>query len=309
MTTPNLYLNMMPLAEQKEFLSLWAQHKDFPLMMIECGVPFSSTLCRWNTWASRRPGRPLRHGICGTYLGRRAYEMETDDYVHRIAANFRGNEAYTEWFGSDTPTGSPQFLPVIAALVRQRWQAWRTWCISGGMVPWEFDRLAYDKRQFFVPASGNSIALGPRAVPGIWPDTVADGDLVPWTVSTDPQRPQWANGYSPVGQAMKEVNGPVLAWIGGPGQEHCDASHDYYGGQTLRRDIIAVYDGDIPGDRQLDVRWTATLGDTQLAQGAARLTVPPGGDARLPVAVNLPDVPAKQSGRIELRLEDSDCTR
>ena len=139
-------------------------------------------------------------------------------------------------------------------------------------------------------------------MPGIWPDAVAEGDLVPWTVGADPHRPQWAKAYSPVGQAFKEVNGPVLAWIGGPGQEHCDATHDCYGGQSLRRDIIAVYDGDVPGNRQLDVRWTATLNDTQLAHGAARLTVPPGGDSRLPVAVKFPDVRAKQRGRIELRL-------
>ena len=79
-------------------------------------------------------------------------------------------------------------------VVRQRWPAWRTLGISGGIVPWEFDRLAYDKPQFYKPESDNSIAMGPRAVPGIWPDTVAEGDLVSWTVSTDPQRPQWAKG-------------------------------------------------------------------------------------------------------------------
>jgi beta-galactosidase len=303
--TPNLYLNMMPVAEQKEFLSLWAEHRDFPLMMIECGVPFSSTICRWkHVGFPGDRGAPFATEYAATYLGRRAYDLETDDYVHKIAAKFQGNEVYTSWANIDTPTREPQFLPVSAEFVRQRWRAWRTWGISGGMVPWEFDRLAYDKPQFYKPASDSPITLGPRAVPGIWPDTVAEGDLVPWTVSTDPQRPQWAKGYTLVGQALREVNGPLLAWIGGPGQDHCDATHDYYGGQSLRRDIIAVNDGDAPGDRQLDIRWTATLGDTQVAYGAARLTVPPGGDARLPLAANLPDVPTKQHGRIELRLDD-----
>ena len=270
-TTPNLYLNMMPLAEQKEFLSLWAEHTDFPLMMIECGVPFSSTICRWkHVGFPGDRGRPFATEYAATYLGQRAYDLETDDYVHNIAAKFQGNEVYTSWANVDTPTREPQFLPVSAEFVRQRWRAWRTWGISGGMVPWEFDRLAYDKPQFYKPASNNYITLGPRAVPGIWPDTAAEGDLAPWTVSADSRRPQWAKGYSPVGQAFKDVNGPVLAWIGGPGQEHCDANHDYYGGQTLHRNIIAIYDGDTPGNRQLDIRWTAMLGDTQITHGAAR---------------------------------------
>jgi beta-galactosidase len=299
---PNLYLNMMPLAEQKEFLSLWAGHKDFPLMMIECGVPFSSSICRWKRvgFPGDR-GAPFATEYAATYLGPRAYELETDAYAKKIAAKFQGNEVYASWANVDEPTREPQFLPVSAEFVRRRWRAWRAWGISGGMVPWEFDRLAYDKPQFFKPASDNYIALGPRAVPGIWPDAVAEGELGPWTVSDDPQRPQWAKAYSPVGQAFKEVNGPVLVWIGGPGQDHCDATHDYYGGQVLRRDIIAVYDGDVPSNRELNVRWTATLNDTQLAHGAARLTVPPGGDSRLPVAVKFPDVRAKQRGRIELR--------
>jgi beta-galactosidase len=301
---PNLYLNMMPLAEQKEFLSLWASHRDFPLMMIECGVPYFASICRWkHVGFPSDQGAPFATEYAATYLGPRAYALETDGYVNKIAAKFQGNEVYAPWHNGDEPNREPQFLPVSAGFVQQRWRAWRTWGISGGMVPWEFDRLAYDKPQFFRPDSNNYITLGPRAVPGIWPDAVAEGDLVPWTVSADPARPQWAKAYSPVGQAFKEVNGPVLVWIGGPGQDHCDATHDYYGSQALRRDIIAVYDGDVPGDKSLDVQWTATLNDTQFAQGAARLTVPPGGDARLPVAVDLPAVQAKQQGRIELRLD------
>jgi beta-galactosidase len=303
-STPNLYLNMMPLAEQKEFPSLWAEHKDFPLMMIECGVPFSSTLCRWkHVGFPAARGAPFATEYAATNLGPRAYELETDGYVNQIAAKFQGNELYSEWFGGDTPTCQPQFLPVSAEFVRQRWRAWRTWGISGGMLPWEFDRLAYDKPQFFTPESARYIPLGPRAVPGIWPDTVAEGDLVPWTVSTDPQRPQWSKAYTPVGQALKEVNGPVLAWIGGPGRDHCDATHNYYGGQTLHRDVIAVYDGDTPGNRQLGIRWTATQNETQIAHAAARLAIPPGGDVRLPIALVLPTVPTKQRGRIELRLD------
>src|SRR5208283_1371194 len=71
-TTPNLYLNMMPLAEQKEFLSLWAEHRDFPLMMIECGVPFSSTLCRWkHVGFPAAEGAPFATEYAATYLGRR----------------------------------------------------------------------------------------------------------------------------------------------------------------------------------------------------------------------------------------------
>ena len=77
-------------------------------------------------------------------------------------------------------------------------------------------------------------------MPGIWPDTAAEGDLVPWTVSADPQRPQWAKAYSPVGQALKATNGPVLAWIGGPGQDHCDATHDAWDGTFVAGDVLLI---------------------------------------------------------------------
>ena len=228
--------------------------------------------------------------------------METDDYVHKIAAKFRGNEVYT-LVGRQRHAHPRAAVPPGQRRVRAAALAgWRTWGISGGMVPWEFDRLAYDKPQFYKPASDNYIALGPRAVPGIWPDTVAEGDLVPWTVSADPQarsgRRVLAGGP---GDERGERTRLGLDRRSGPGPLRCKP-------RLLRRP-----DAPSRHHRHLRRRCPRQQATRRPLDGHARRYTdhpwsgafdrPAGRRRALPVAVDLPDVRAKQQGRIELQLD------
>ena len=309
--TPNMYLNMMPLQEQKEFLSLWASRKDFPLMMIECGLPFFPSITRWKRvgfpWDQ---GAPFATEYAAGYLGPAAYDLETEAYVKRIAAKFWGNEAYASFHNGDEPNREPQFQPVAAAFARERWRSWRTWGISGGMLPWEFQRMSYDKGpEFFTPYTEGTLAVGPRSVPGIWPATMRVGDLVPWTVSTDEEQPRFARAYTVAGEALLANNQSLLVYLGGPGEAHTSTARNFYGGQTLRRDVIAIYDGDVPGHRTVALQWTANLAGDLLDAGTAEIDVPPGEDVRVPLAIALPEVGQRSEGSIEITVDGASADR
>ncbi len=305
-SAPNLYLNMMPLQEQREFLGIWASEKAYPLMAIECGLPISEALMRF-----RRPGfdawrsAPFATEAAAIYLGEEAYALERDAYVRRIEAQFRGNEVYSTWQYPDPPNQEENFNRVSALFVKERWRAWRAWGITGGMLPWEYEDLSYVMgTNSFTPADDTMVEVGARSVPGCWPDRVFRGELVPWTVGRSNATTKFARAWRPVGRAFQEANQPLLVYIGGSGGARTDQRHTFYSREVMSRDIIAIYDGDSPEAARLALRWQVRVGPKTVLSSEKTILIPCGEDVHVPIRVMLPELSQRTEGAIVLYADD-----
>jgi beta-galactosidase len=141
--TVNTYLNLIPLQEREEWLSEWAAHGQIPFSAIEFGTPLYSTFLRGrNGYGDAGKTEPFMTEYCAIYLGRRAYDLEKKDYRERIAATFRGGQEYDNWFqfGDRSLKYAPAMLELQDLFIRNTWRSWRTWGLTGGMVPWEDDQ-------------------------------------------------------------------------------------------------------------------------------------------------------------------------
>jgi beta-galactosidase len=131
----NAYLNFMPLQEREEWLSEWSKSGDMPLLCVEFGTPWKYSFLRgrWGMQAGR--SEPFVTEYCATYLGTEAYALETADYRRAIRAKFQGGMAYREWDQDPVVDFSPAYQRLQALFSRNTFRSWRTWGISGGMVP------------------------------------------------------------------------------------------------------------------------------------------------------------------------------
>jgi beta-galactosidase len=65
--------------------------------------------------------------------------------------------------------------------------------------------------------------------------------------------------------ALKEINGPTLAWIAGPVEAYTAKDHHFSPGQKIDKQIVLINDTRRPQHFTAD--WTATLGGKQVAKG------------------------------------------
>jgi len=301
----NMYLNLMPVQEQKDFLEVWASEKDYPLAMVECGIPYYGTAMRY-----RRVGfppyqcAPFVTELAAAYLGREAYALERDEYVENTAQMFRGNEAYHSWHAGKEPTVEPNFTPVSALFVKERWRSWRTWGITGGMIPWEYYLHAFDTGQRHQPYDNKDVAVGARSHPGCWPRGIRRGQLVPWTMPDDPNATiRYAKERRAAGSAFREVNQALLVYVGGPDDDHTSLAHNFRAGGDLTRDVIAIYDGDDPAGITMELSWTVTFGAHTIASDRAVLKMGCGDEQRVPIRLRLPTAEERTEGAITLSVD------
>jgi beta-galactosidase len=65
--------------------------------------------------------------------------------------------------------------------------------------------------------------------------------------------------------ALREVNGPTLAWIAGPGGAFTAKDHHFSPGQKIEKQIVLINDARQP--QNFTAAWTATVGGKQVDQG------------------------------------------
>jgi len=284
--TCNTYLCLTPLQEREEWPSAWAASGDKPFMAVEFGTPLSTSFERGRgSYGAARNSEPLVTEYCAIYLGGEAYRLEKKEYRDMIAGAFRKDQEYGGT-GGWVLDGHPAHQKVQALFDRNTWRSWRTWGMTGGMIPWEWGH-----------------GWRPRG------EMVRMPEWKPGQAGTYALSMDWSQcrGFSPdggmeelePGKVIREGNSPVLAWIAGPAGEFTAKDHNYYGGETLRKQVALVNSGTVPVP--WDVEWTVSAAGKITGSGKAKGTI--GVEERLfvPVEAVLPKVPGKAGGAVTLR--------
>ncbi|MDW8307816.1 MAG: glycoside hydrolase family 2 TIM barrel-domain containing protein [Verrucomicrobiales bacterium] len=276
--TVNMYLNFIPLQEREEWLSHWVRQGVLPFMPVEFGTPLHSSFMRGRDgFAHSVLTEPLMTEYCAMYLGRDAYRLETPDYRREIAARFEGEQRYKNWQNNPRLEGAPAFQELQSLFIRNTWRAWRTWGITGGMVPW---------------AMAHGWEAGAKGA-----ETVPAGPFVPGHRGTHRDRlrkeflhylqPEGTSVIRPAGRTLMEVNGPTLAWIAGPPEAFTAKDHSFQTGETLRKQLVLINDTRAPQPFCAD--WAVELAGREIARGRATGEIGIAENQFLPISVTLPE--------------------
>jgi beta-galactosidase len=146
--TANLYLNLMPLQERSEWLSYYAANGDMPVMYVEFGTPLYSSLMRGrNSYGPTAASEPFITEYSAGFIGTEAYGMEAPEYRKEIVTRFKGDQNYEGWHYHRVIRSSPPFLAMQAMFHRDTLRTWRTWGITGGMIPWDDGYATFDGKR------------------------------------------------------------------------------------------------------------------------------------------------------------------
>ncbi len=289
--TINHYLNLMPLQEREEHLSEWAQQGDMPLMSVEFGVPFSLTFTRGrNGYGGARSTEPLVTEHAAAYLGAEAYALEADEYRANLARRFQRDQTYQDVDNADTIFGQPAFQRVVSLFTRNTWRSWRTWGITGGMIPW---------------SGGYTWTGTPGEIPlpafkpgrsGVWFPAFSKRTLY--------FGPPEAGRLTEAGRVLTEVNGPTLAWIAGPAPTSGDPGSftikdsRFFSGAQISKSAVLINDSREPQSFNAEV--VARLDGVEVAREAWKGKIAVGENRIEPFRFKAPVVNARQRGELTL---------
>ena len=285
MHTVNMYLNFIPLQEREEYLFRWAKTGDRPFFAVEFGFPITYSLMRGRSCG---PGRvattePQLTEYCAIYLGDDVYRHELDEYRRAISNSYRGNNVYNSFHGQNFISCNPVFQNLLTLFIRNTLRSWRSWGMSGGVVPWE-NANGWNSR-----VDGMEIVIGKRQT-GETP-----------VVSTMPKR--FYRQYEksrllPAGTALVANNAPTLIWIAGKPENFTEKGHHFYGGEMLSKQFAAV--NDLRKDAELDLHYQITAGGRKISVGSIVRKLKAGERRFFPCRVSLPEVSKKTDGKIRI---------
>lgn len=285
--TVNTYLNLLPLQEREEWLSHWAEHGEMPYLAVEFGTPQFNTFLRGrNGFHNNTLTEPLVSEFLAVYLGREAYRLETPAYRDQIAARFREGQQYTSWHANNEVfTTTPGFQALQSLFQRNSFRSWRTWGISGGMIPWDNGYAAFrgpagDEEVEVAFKSGRLGTYMPR---------------IPRRLLQRFHPPGWQ--VTPAGETQFANNGPVLAYIGGS-PEWVDKDHLFAANQTVEKQVVVI--NDTPSRQSYRLRWQAILGTRTVGSGELLGDIDTAGRRLLPLHFKLPASAEATPGVIEL---------
>lgn len=270
---PNTYLNLIPLQEREEWLSHWVKYGDMPYLPIEFGTPLHTTFMRGrNGFGDAVISEPWMTEFCAIYLGRSAYEMETDAYRQKIADRYQGEQLYSSWHGDPDLEGAPAFQALQSLFIRNTWRSWRTWGITGGMVPWSAGHG--------WEAKPGEVSLPPfqEGRRGMYREKVPIS-LIHYL------RPE-GNIVRPAGATLKEVDGPTLAWIAGPKEAFTAKDHNFFAGEKVKKQVVII--NDERKTMHYSFRWEAYLGDKLIEKGESKGNINPATTLFFPIEFVLP---------------------
>jgi beta-galactosidase len=231
-STLNFYLCLSPLQERLDWLSHYAAVGNMPFMAIEFGTPLENTMLRGRCpFGESITTEPLFTEYAATYFGTNAYLTETDKYKEEIKRNFLGNQQYKWWQHNEVTNTLPSFQQLQALFNRETWSAWRTWGISGGMVPWS-DAHGWRRK----PEAEENVEMPTLqdGQGGTYYKSVSKGDLNYF-------KPEYWD-ILPSAKSLIQNNNETLAWIAGAPEKFTEKSHNFFTNQLQTKQIILIND-------------------------------------------------------------------
>ncbi len=288
--TCNNYLCMLPLQEREEWLSHWAEKGEMPYIAIEFGTPLYTTFHRGRCgYGNSSSSEPLYSEWAAAYFGVEAYKKETAAYRQDIVSHFKQNQEYGSNHGNKLLFSLPSQQDIQSLFVRNTWRAWRTWGLSGGMIPWE-------NAQRWTVATDDEVSMG-VFTPG------SRGSYSPTARKSSLKIYAESNGWEtyPSGHALVENNSDTLAWIAGA-PAFTDKTHNFAAGTKAAKQIVLINDARRP--LPYSCEWTIVIAGRQTAQGSSKGDLAPAQNLLLPVEFSLPaGLGAKTDGVITLNAD------
>ena len=296
--TANHYLDLLPLQDREEWLSAWAKDGDMPYCAIEFGTPLDCTMFRSRNGAGEAfRSEPWITEFCASYLGREAYRLETDDYRRAIVDRYRATKGgdngqlYGSWqHNCSVKSTSPAFQKLESLFIQNTWRSWRTWGLSGGMIPWGINELGWERTN----AADGATNLPPfnPGTRGPYLGQILKRGIGP--IKTDAYR------QLPAGDTLLSVNGPTLAWIAGPRESFTAKDHHVLSGQKLSKSIVLINDQREAVEATYDVE--VTLGESTLLKKQDRCHLEVGEIRSIPLEITAPNTSGlKKAGTILLQ--------
>lgn len=287
--TSNNYLGLLPLQEREEWLSDWAATGDLPYMAVEFMSPFSADANRsrrgWDSGTSEQ----LLTETAAAELGSGAYAMEDKEYRSSIASALIDGQKYQ----GRLQGGHPLFQALSQPSTRHLWRSWRTWGISGGMIPWDagyaWRNLGSGSEQVDLPwqPGDRGTRLG-----------YTTADLLD---ATDAHRQVTPNGVE-----LARVLAPTLAYLGGAPERWVAKDHQFRPGELVEKSVILINDQRQPQPYKIAITLPALATDPELPPSEGTLAI--GEILKLPIRFRAPAVSTLTAAEITLtaRIGDSE---
>ena len=285
----NTYLNMIPLQEREEWISEWAKTGEMPYMAVEFGTPLHATMMRNRKgFGQVIVSEPWMTEFAAIYLGKQAYELETPTYKTKIREQFVKGQEYQSWHGKKELDFAPAFQKLQQLFSTNTWRSWRTFGISGGMIPWN------DGHGWEISDAGRKkvdiggFQAGRR---GVYLKQVSNHRL-------NYLQPE-AYTVHPGGEAIMNNNSSTLAWIAGASPVFTAKDHNLFVGGKLAKQVVLINDTRAP--QEFSFNWRVLVGGEEVKKGDGKGKIAPAGTLFFPINVKLPNnISNKVNGEIRL---------
>src|SRR3974390_2622667 len=107
-----------------------------------------------------------------------------------------------------------------------------------------------------------------------------------WRSWRTPGRPGGLRTWSWIQDALKEVNGPTLAWIAGPAGAYTAKDHHFSPGQKIEKQIVLINDTRQP--QNFTAAWTTPMGGKEVDKGQLQGSLAVSEIRFIPFQVTLP---------------------
>lgn len=293
----NSYLNVIPLQEREEWISEWSKTGEMPYMVVEFGTPLHATMMRNRAgFAKVIVSEPLMTEFAAIYLGKQAYELETTAYKNKIREQFVKGQEYKSWHLNKELDFAPAFQKLQQLFSTNTWRSWRTFGMSGGMIPWN------DGHGWQVSDAGKTkVDIGEfqEGRRGVYLKQVSKKTLY----HLQPE----AYTIHPSGEAIMKNNGPTLAWIAGSSPAFTAKDHTFWAGGKLAKQVVLINDSRAKQD--FTFSWRVLLGGKEVGKGEKQGTIDTAGTLFFPIDLTLPnDISGKADGEISLKAKVGDRT-
>ncbi len=313
--TLNNYLGWPEQQDLREWLRVWAQNADKPLMMVEHATPYPGDL-QMRDPKSWWMNEPLQSEYAAILLGEQAYRMEEPRYVDYIQLAW--NPKRRAWNSSYTYYCElfPDVLDeCICITYRNMYQAWRTWGISGGMNMWENNMHRPRKLREngvmpqFPPPVNCKIDWTKTQYPGrlvlqYSRSNKADGQLRCFFDQDTPIDREWFEELKHLA-AFKRYMSRTYAYFGGPKERWYTVEHAFRSGERPQKSLVLLNDQRKPVTFQATITLRHGNKTTTLLQ--QNVTVPPAEVRFLPFAIPVPKVDKESAAELRATLRADDA--
>jgi hypothetical protein len=301
----NFYPNFAPIQELSDWFAHWATAGVKPVFLCEYGAPFSWDWTMYRGWyrgqrefgSAQVPWEFCLAEWNAQFVGDTAYAISEAERANLRweARQFRAGRVWHRW-DYPHPVGSTRFderYPVFAAYLTDNWRAFRTWGVSA-ISPWEHGhfwqlREGVDRTRRTLPVAWDDLQR-----PGFSADYVGERyermDLAY-------ERADWI--ATPAAEALYRNNRPLLAYLAGKPAAFTSKDHLFLPGEVFEKQAIIINDS--REETGCSVHWSNLL--LHNGVGEAGVTVPAGGQQRLPLTFHVPTNASPGRLEIEVRFE------